>query len=530
VTRAHFYRKATDDQGNVVPGTIVTIYEPGTIAFLEDTLYANFVGSTEIPNPFTINDGIVEFYLDQPGQVRIGLRSPGGIERFFDNEDVYPDPQTLVRAPDGLEITNAASAGNFLQATGPHQATWVSAPDLQTAALTPIQTLRDQFFSSQSLGDLILRRASGVSISPIFTNVSGDTKPDGFLFTHALDWNTSEPMVLTVPTDLYVESGRVHFLYKTIGPAAGKTSAVLRVTMDDAALWVQTPKYAEEYGVWRLGYLTNIPPGSHLIRFQHLPGSDTASRVLLGSITIEYGGMVPPHTHEASGLLSTAVGPDASANFTGATALGGEAVVSGSYGTAVGANATAQAQGTAVGASSAAAVDGVAVGHQARTSPSAVGAVALGHNAAAQAPGAISVGQDSIATATDGVAVGETARAGEEAVAIGQGATATGDQSVALGAGATATHMRALALGPGAQTTTANQLMLGTSADTTVIPGSLRQLGDAVLGDAGSSLGFFGEAGTTQPVVTGSRGGNVVLAALITHLAGLGLIVDNTTP
>lgn len=529
MSRAHFFRKVTDDQGNVVPGTMATVYETGSLALLQATMYVNETGSVEVANPLTINDGIVEFYLDQPTQVKIGLRSPGGIERFYDNQDVYPDPRTVVQAPDGLQITNGPVAGTFLQATGPRQATWVSAPDLQNAALTPVQILRQQLFSAQVLGDLIIRRASGAAVSPSFTDVSADDKPDGFLFSHALDWITTEAVVLTVPTTLFVESGHVQFLYKTIAPASGKKAATLRVTMDDAALWVQTPVAAEEYDVWRIGYLSNIPPGSHTLRFEHLPGSDPASRVLLGSIEMQYGGMVPPHAHEGAGLLSTAVGPNSSANFVGATALGGHAVVSGSSGTAVGADSASQFQGTAVGANSAAADGGVALGYQARNSPSATRAVALGRNAAAQAAEAVAVGPDALVTAPYGVALGQGARAAQDAVSVGHGATATGDQAVAVGAGASATHARGVALGPGAQTTAVDQLVLGTAEDTTVIPGSLRQTGDVTLGSAGSSLAFFGEAGSTRPVVTGSRGGNAVLGTLIAYLEDLGLIVDETT-
>lgn len=44
-------------------------------------------------------------------------------------------------------------------------------------------------------------------------------------------------------------------------------------------------------------------------------------------------------------------------------------------------------------------------------------------------------------------------------------------------------------------------------------------------------LGFFGTAPVSGPVaVAGSRGANAALASLLTALASLGLIVDNTTP
>lgn len=43
------------------------------------------------------------------------------------------------------------------------------------------------------------------------------------------------------------------------------------------------------------------------------------------------------------------------------------------------------------------------------------------------------------------------------------------------------------------------------------------------------NIGFFGSAGSAKPAVAGSRGGNAALASLLTGLAGLGLLTDNTT-
>ena len=57
--------------------------------------------------------------------------------------------------------------------------------------------------------------------------------------------------------------------------------------------------------------------------------------------------------------------------------------------------------------------------------------------------------------------------------------------------------------------------------------------GTAVLsaGFAGSAnaLGFFGHALANRPTITGAKGGNAALTSLLAGLAGLGLIVDNTT-
>lgn len=50
------------------------------------------------------------------------------------------------------------------------------------------------------------------------------------------------------------------------------------------------------------------------------------------------------------------------------------------------------------------------------------------------------------------------------------------------------------------------------------------------LGGGGESImGFFGQPGTSQPTISGSRGDNDALASLLTALSGLGLLVDSTS-
>jgi hypothetical protein len=46
---------------------------------------------------------------------------------------------------------------------------------------------------------------------------------------------------------------------------------------------------------------------------------------------------------------------------------------------------------------------------------------------------------------------------------------------------------------------------------------------------ADGSVGFFGAGGITRPTITGSRGGNVALASLLTQLSLMGLIADGTS-
>ena len=78
-------------------------------------------------------------------------------------------------------------------------------------------------------------------------------------------------------------------------------------------------------------------------------------------------------------------------------------------------------------------------------------------------------------------------------------------------------------------------LRLSADAQNVQIAGKV-EFADALYGSvkhtldgATNRVGFFGASPSSKPAVTGSRGGNAALASLITALATLGLITDNTT-
>jgi hypothetical protein len=72
-----------------------------------------------------------------------------------------------------------------------------------------------------------------------------------------------------------------------------------------------------------------------------------------------------------------------------------------------------------------------------------------------------------------------------------------------------------------------------TVAGTLGVTGASTLSGGVTIGNAlshtGSTAGFFNTAATTKPTVTGSRGGNLALASVLTALAGLGLIVNSSS-
>lgn len=534
MSRAHLYRPVTDSDGNVVPNTVITVYEAGTSQLIQQPLYVQPSGSPVWDNPHTTSDGFVDFYLDRPQSVRIGLAVQGSPETYVDDIPVLPAPENLVQAVEAFQILNAPTEDWFLQAGQPGQAAWVDAGDLVNSKPSPLNQIYDYDFSGGDTEDLVITDANGVAVTPTFVDVTADAKPVGWNFTGALQLPTASRVSVRTPPLTWAESGTAIFLYKIVTANQGVGAAMLHVGVDNDLLYAETPTVADLCNTWMVGYLDEIPSGTHQITIEHRPGTDLDSHVLLGPLWLQYGNNIPAHDHPGTADQTTRLGPGSSAAHAGATAVGALAQALGVNATAFGANAQASASALAAGALTLAGTEGVAIGYRANSS-GVSGAVAVGKDALATAASALALGPTALAQGPNGIAVGSGARAGVagDGVALGASAQALGYRSVALGQGAlvAAGHDYSIAIGAGVQTTAAHQARIGDSATTVVVPGNFRQVGgSALFGAAGSKLGFYGSAGITKPTVTGSRGGNATLASLLTLLASMGLIVDGTTP
>lgn len=86
--RAHLYRLVQDDQGNLLPNVTVTLYEPGTATPITDTIYADNSSTETYTNPFISSDGQVDFYLEAPRRVKLGIQITDQVPEFYDNLDV----------------------------------------------------------------------------------------------------------------------------------------------------------------------------------------------------------------------------------------------------------------------------------------------------------------------------------------------------------------------------------------------------------------------------------------------------------
>ena len=280
-------------------------------------------------------------------------------------------------------------------------------------------------------------------------------------------------------------------------------------------------------------------PGSIILTASGLSvlNDSAASRILVGidAVTAQWVAQpvpvdAPVHYHPGTGDGSTALGTSAVATGSGSTAVGDDAAATAEKATAYGQGASASSTlTTAIGAGAHASMDQAsAVG--ALAFATGQGSVAIGVSAGSSGSHSSAVGATSSALGDNATALGYAAIAyGASSTAVGDHASATAVNSAAFGVGATASHSGAVAIGPNVVTSAVNQIALGSTTHTVLVTGTTGVVGDVALAGPASTLGFFGVPGAVKGTVTGSRGGSVPLAALLTYLADLGLIIDSST-
>lgn len=110
MTRAHFSRPILEMAGHgvggddvevaLLTGASVAIYQPGTTTPITPPLFISNTGSTTITNPFVCTTGIIDFYLDIPQRVRLGITPVGESETLVEDQDVvsidYVTSSTIV--------------------------------------------------------------------------------------------------------------------------------------------------------------------------------------------------------------------------------------------------------------------------------------------------------------------------------------------------------------------------------------------------------------------------------------------------
>lgn len=95
--RAHISKVLQNPDGSVMTGASVRVLADGASTNLADPLYTTNAGSSTLSNPFISTDGRVEFYLNNPQRIQIGITPVGGTESFI-TADAAPDALNVVVA------------------------------------------------------------------------------------------------------------------------------------------------------------------------------------------------------------------------------------------------------------------------------------------------------------------------------------------------------------------------------------------------------------------------------------------------
>lgn len=121
--RAHFTRPVTDDQGNVLPNAQISVFNPASTTLIGPVLYTSDTGSGVLTNPYISATGLIDFYLDNPVRVRIGIVQGGLPMQYYEDVDVLAagsDSQHTGAGDESLVIGVAAtSVGDSSTALGP---------------------------------------------------------------------------------------------------------------------------------------------------------------------------------------------------------------------------------------------------------------------------------------------------------------------------------------------------------------------------------------------------------------------------
>ncbi|MCX4799540.1 hypothetical protein OG497_37425 [Streptomyces sp. NBC_01242] len=87
--RAHFNRPLTDRMGNQIDEAVVRLLVAGsTTELISDTIYSASTGGLTRTNPWTITNGEIDFFLEAPARLQIGVKVGTFPEEFWDNVDV----------------------------------------------------------------------------------------------------------------------------------------------------------------------------------------------------------------------------------------------------------------------------------------------------------------------------------------------------------------------------------------------------------------------------------------------------------
>ncbi|MFD8654188.1 hypothetical protein [Streptomyces mirabilis] len=114
--RAHFNRPLIDRMGNQIDQAVVRLLVAGsTTELISAIVYSEATGSLTRTNPWNITNGEIDFFLDSPARLQLGVKVGTDPEEFWDNVDVLAVATESTHPGTG---TDSTAIGNGASATG----------------------------------------------------------------------------------------------------------------------------------------------------------------------------------------------------------------------------------------------------------------------------------------------------------------------------------------------------------------------------------------------------------------------------
>lgn len=135
MARAHLFRPVTDEHGDLLYGATVTVRNALLDQPISQPIYAGPLSDAqERPNPFTIDAGYVDIWLDTPERVNLLIESTGRapISVYL---DAFAPAAEVARTLYPLRITNQPAAGQVLLGVDDATAEWGPTPSITPGAV-----------------------------------------------------------------------------------------------------------------------------------------------------------------------------------------------------------------------------------------------------------------------------------------------------------------------------------------------------------------------------------------------------------
>lgn len=150
--RSHVLQAVSDQEGNLLANALVTIYDATGVPFGMPMYFGSepapmtdasgnavidgnghpVTADQPLSNPYTTQDGVIDFWLNDPARLILTVNPPGDSPAFNIIYDAMPPASELVLAASGLKIVNEPVAGQVLLALDAATAQWVTPPGVVT--------------------------------------------------------------------------------------------------------------------------------------------------------------------------------------------------------------------------------------------------------------------------------------------------------------------------------------------------------------------------------------------------------------